>query len=35
MSWAGHVLRAEGQIIRKITMWKPDKKDRVNDQDNG
>ncbi|KAF0753968.1 putative transposon-derived protein F52C9.6 [Aphis craccivora] len=26
ISWAGHVWRAEGQIVHNITLWKPDKK---------
>jgi len=26
IGWAGHVWRAEGKILNKITSWKPNKK---------
>jgi hypothetical protein len=26
IGWAGHVWRAEGKILNKITLWKPNKK---------
>lgn len=26
IGWAGHVSRAEGKILNKITSWKPNKK---------
>lgn len=35
ISWAGHVWRTEGQTVNDITIWKPEKKDWEDDQDNG